>query len=48
MNQITPIAATLVSLTFALGIRPHASARDVAVDLSGYDPRCGVAVRERS
>ncbi len=43
MNQITPLAATLVSMTFALS-STHASARDVVVDLAGYDPACGVAV----
>ena len=43
MNQVTPIAATLASLTLALA-SAHASARDVVVDRSGYDPGCGVAV----
>jgi len=42
MNQITPIAATLASLTLALA-SAYASAREV-VDRSGYDPGCGVAV----
>ncbi|HMF37381.1 MAG TPA: hypothetical protein VKF17_12105 [Isosphaeraceae bacterium] len=43
MNRITPIAATFVSLTLAFASW-HAPARDVVVDLSGYDPGCGVAV----
>src|SRR5271157_5012010 len=43
MNRITPIAATCVSLTLAFACS-HASARDVVVDLSGYDPGCGVVV----
>lgn len=44
MNQISQIAAILVYLT--LVVCPwHASAQAAAIDLSGYDPACGVAVQ---
>ena len=43
MNRITQAAVTLVSFSFAFASEPS-PASEVAVDLSGYDSNCGVAV----
>ena len=44
MNRITPGGrdSRVIDIRLCIGARP--SAREVAVDLSGYDSRCGVAV----
>src|SRR5271166_866132 len=44
MNRITQTAAAVAAMTLALA-SAHARARDVAVDLAGYDPACGVVVQ---
>src|SRR4051812_26384272 len=45
MTRVRSLGLASLLVAVVLALAPSGASADVAVDLSGYDPRCGVAVR---